>query len=217
MSSLSDGMIIRGKNIKNRIVMPPMVCFSFKGDNGGMYGKQHIDHYTKRAQGGAGLIIIQGTPVFKAASRLGVWSDEQMKPLEIIAQNCHSYQAAVMMQLACGDLNINELSTEQIHDMQKDCIAAAARAKQAAFDGVEYHFAHGYTLCKFLDPVFNQRTDNYGGTLENRIRIFTEILPEIRSNVGNTFIVSVRMGGNLPDASGAIETAKALEAAGVDL
>ncbi len=217
MSLLSDGIIIRGKKIKNRIVMPPMVCFSFRGDNGGTYGKQHIEHYTQRAKGGAGLIIIQATAVFGAAKELGVWSGEQMKPLEIIAENCHNYDAAVMIQLHCGDQNINALSADQIRDMQADCIAAAVRGKQAGFDGVEYHFAHGYTLCKFLDPVFNQRSDNYGGTLENRLRIFTEILPQIRQSVGVDFIISVRMGGNIPDTTGAIDVAKAFEAAGVDL
>lgn len=217
MRKLSDEIIIRGKKIKNRIVMAPMVCFSFKGDNGGMYGEQYVDHYTKRAKGGTGLIIIQATSVVDAAKQLGVWSDEQMKPLEKIAQNCHSYGSTVMMQLACGDVNINELSADQIHTMQKDCIAAAAKAKHAGFDGSEYHFAHGFTLCRFLDPTFNKRTDNYGGTLENRLRFLTEIMPQIREAVGESFIVSVRMGGNIPDLAGAIEVAKAFEKAGIDL
>jgi 2,4-dienoyl-CoA reductase-like NADH-dependent reductase (Old Yellow Enzyme family) len=217
MSHLSDEMVIRGKHIKNRIVMPPMVCFTFKGDNGGTYGIQHVEHYTQRAKGGAGLIIIQATPVLDASKKLGVWSDEQMKPLVVIAGNCHNYNAVVMMQLHCGDVNINELSIDQIHEMQTDCIAAAARVKQAGFDGVEYHFAHGFTLCKFLDPTYNQRSDQYGGALENRLRIFTEILPKIRQTVDKDFIVSVRMGGNIPDTAGAIEVARAFETAGVDL
>jgi NADPH2 dehydrogenase len=217
MSKLSDEIIIRGKKIKNRIVMPPMMCFTFTGDNGGMYGEQYVDHYTKRAKGGTGLIIIQATPVAGAAKQLGVWSVEQMKPLETIAQNCRNYGSTVMIQLSCGDVDINELSQEQIHTMQGDCIAAAARAKQAGFDGIEYHFAHGYTLCRFLDPTFNTRTDNYGGSLENRIRFLTEIIPQIRKAVGDESIVSVRMGGNIPDVAGAIDVAKAFEEAGIDL
>lgn len=214
---LSDEIMIRGKKIKNRIVMPPMVCFTFKGDNGGRYGEQHVEHYTKRAKGGTGLIIMQATSVLGAEEQLGVWSDEQMKPLETIASNSHSDGSIVMMQLYCEDVNINEVSVEQIHAMQVDCIAAAARAKQAGFDGVEYHFAHGYTLCRFLDPISNTRNDSYGGTLENRIRILSEIIPNIREAVGEDFILSVRMGGNIPDGAGAIEVAKALEVAGIDL
>ena len=217
MSKLADEIIIRGKKIKNRIVMPPMFCFTFTGDNGGMYGEQYVEHYTKRAKGGTGLIIVQATSVVGAAKQIGVWSDEQMKPLEKIAQNCHSYGSTVMMQLSCGDIDINELSIEQIHTMQEDCIAAAARAKQAGFDGSEYHFAHGYTLCRFLDSTFNKRTDNYGGALENRIRFLTEIMPQVREAVGEQFIVSVRMGGNIPDVAGAIDVAKAFEEAGIDL
>ncbi|HBF38118.1 MAG TPA: NADH-dependent flavin oxidoreductase, partial [Firmicutes bacterium] len=178
---------------------------------------QYVEHYTKRAQGGAGLMIVQATPAVDAAKKLGVWSDEQMKPLAMIAQNCHHYHATVMMQLAYGDVDINELSSEQIHNMQADCVAAAVRDKQAGFDGVEYHFAHGFTLCKFLDPTSNQRSDSYGGSLANRVRFFTEILPQVRQAAGEDFIVSVRMGGNIPDTAGAIEVAKALEAAGVDL
>lgn len=217
MSKLSDELVIRGKRIKNRIVMPPLVCFSFKGDKGGMYGEQFVEHYTARAQGGTGLIIVQSTPVLGAAGQLNVWSHEQMKPLEKIAHNCHSYGAAVMIQLSCGDVNINELSAAQIHLIQDDCKAAAVRAQQAGFDGVEYHFAHGFTLCKFLDPRFNQRTDHYGGTLENRVRIITEILPQIREATGDHFIISVRMGGNIPDVPGATAVAKVLEQAGIDL
>lgn len=197
--------------------MPPMVCFSFKGDNGGRYGEQHVSHYTQRAKGGTGLIIIQATSVLGAGKQLGVWSDEQIAPLKAIAQNCRSYGSTVMMQLYCEDENINEVSAEQINSMQVDCIAAAAMAKQAGFDGVEYHFAHGYTLCRFLDPISNQRNDRYGGSLENRVRIITEIIPEIRKVAGEDFIISARMGGNIPDVPGAIEVAKALEEAGIDL
>jgi 2,4-dienoyl-CoA reductase-like NADH-dependent reductase (Old Yellow Enzyme family) len=167
--------------------------------------------------GGTGLIIVQATSVVGAAKQSGVWSDEQLKPLEKIAQNCHSDGSTVMMQLSCGDIDINELSIEQIHIMQQDCIAASARARKAGFDGSEYHFAHGYTLCRFLDPTFNKRTDNYGGTLENRIRFLTEIVPQVREAVGEDFIVSVRMGGNIPDVIGAIDVAKAFEEAGIDL
>ncbi len=217
MPKLSDPMIIIGKKIKNRIVMPPMVCFSFQGDHGGMYGEQYVDHYTRRARGGAGLIIMQSTPVVGAAEHLGVWSDGQRKPLQAIAGNCHSYGAVVMIQLSCGNVDINELAEEQIHKMQADCVAATASAKQAGFDGVEYHFAHGFTLCKFLDPDFNKRTDGYGGALQNRVRIITEILPQIHELAGEDFIVAVRMGGNIPDVAGAVEVARTLEKAGVDL
>lgn len=217
MPQLSAQITIRGKIIKNRIVMPPMVCFSFQGDQGGVYGKQHIEHYTQRAKGGTGLIIVQATRVLGAVQQVGVWSREQRGPLEAIALNCHAYGSVAMMQLSCGDLDINKLSAEQIRTIQEDCIAAAAIARQAGFDGAEYHFAHGFALCKFLDPDYNKRTDEYGGPLQNRIRIIAEIIPQIRKAVGEDFILGIRMGGNIPDVSGAIEVAQAWEEAGIDL
>jgi 2,4-dienoyl-CoA reductase-like NADH-dependent reductase (Old Yellow Enzyme family) len=217
MSKLSDGLIIRGKNIKNRIVMPPMMCFSFKGDNGGMYGKQYVDHYTARAKGGTGLIIIQSTDVMGATKQAGVWSDGQMKPLQSIAENCHHYDSTVMIQLAFGSMDINDLSVTQLHDLQDDSVAAAKRSKDAGFDGVEFHFAHGFTLCKFLDPTHNKRTDNYGGTVENRVRFITEIIHQLREVTSENFIISARMGSNIPDVEGAIAVAKVLEKNGIDL
>ena len=68
MAKLQEPLTIRGNTIKNRIVMEPMVTFSFHGDNGSFFGNQHVEHYTARAKGGAGLIFIQATAVFGAAS-----------------------------------------------------------------------------------------------------------------------------------------------------
>lgn len=217
MSGLADSLSIKGNMIKNRIVMPPMMTFSFKGDHGGVYGRQHVDHYTARAKGGAGLIIIQATNVVGAEKQEGVWSDEQLKPLQEIAENCHRYGAHVMIQLAFGDVDIHGLSPEQIHRLQRDSIAAANKVNSIGFDGVEFHFAHGYTLCRFLDPTCNQRTDQYGGSVENRVRFIVEILPQLRRETGENFMIGVRMGGNIPDVANAAAVAKALEKAGIDL
>lgn len=217
MSKLSDSFVIRGKHIKNRIVMPPMVCFSFTGDNGGVYGQQHVEHYTARSKGGAGLLIVQATVVDGAASNAGAWTREQLMILRSIAENCHSYGAAVMVQLALTDVDSNSLSTKQLQNLQADMVAAVQKAYEAGFDGVEMHFAHGYTLNKLLDPVYNKRTDEYGGSLKNRTRFLTGIVPLLRGKTGENFIISVRMGGNVPDLAGAIETAKVWEKCGIDL
>lgn len=217
MAKITDELVIRGNHIKNRIVMPPMVTFSFHGDNGSYYGKQHIEHYTRRAKGGAGLIIVQATSVFGAVDSTGMWSAGDIAALKQIASNCHDYGATIMMQLHCGNLNINELSAEEIHSMQKNMKQAAIRACEMGFNGVEYHFAHGFTLCKFLDASYNRRTDKYGGDALYRARVLTQILPEIRNNTHRNFIVSVRMGEYLPESKDGIEAAKAFEKAGTDL
>ena len=189
MANLTDELLVRGNRIKNRIVMAPMVTFSFSGDNGSYYGKQHIEHYTLRAKGGAGLIIVQATRVVGAADSKNMWSPDNVATLKQIADNCHGNGATIMMQLSCGDTDINELTTDEVRTMQADMKQAALSACQMGCDGVEYHFAHGFTLCKFLDASYNKRTDQYGGGTENRTRILTELLPEIRNGTHDKFIL----------------------------
>lgn len=86
MARITDGFVVRGNYIKNRIVMAPMVTFSFQGDNGSYYGKQHIEHYTQRAKGGAGLIIVQATQVAGAINSTNLWSPDNVAALKQIAE-----------------------------------------------------------------------------------------------------------------------------------
>ncbi|MDQ1275933.1 MAG: hypothetical protein QG610_1508, partial [Euryarchaeota archaeon] len=104
MARITDELVIRGNHIKNRIVMAPMVTFSFHGDNRSYYGKQHVEHYTKRAKGGAGLIIMQATSVFGAVDSTGMWSADDITALKQIVSNCHEYGTTIMMQLHCGNM-----------------------------------------------------------------------------------------------------------------
>lgn len=217
MAKITDELVVRGNRVKNRIVMAPMVTFSFHGDNGSYYGKQHIEHYTERAIGGAGLIIVQATRVFGAVNSTNMWSPDNITALKQIVSNCHAYGAIIMLQLSCGDMDINQLSTAEIYSMQIDMKQAAISACEIGFDGVEYHFAHGLTLCKFLDASYNRRIDQYGGDVTNRTRVLIELLPEIRNNTREKFIIGLRMGEYLPRSQDGIEVAKAFEKAGVDL
>lgn len=214
---LQDPLVIRGNTIRNRIVMEPMMTFSFHGDNGFFYGTQHLEHYTARAEGGAGLIILQDTAVFGAADTTEKWSAGNTKVLRQIAESCHEHGAAVMMQLACGNVEINDLTLSDIHAMQRDMVQAAVTACRLGFNGAEFHFAHGFTLCKFLDAAYNRRTDAYGGDAERRAAILTEILPEIREKTGEYFILGVRMGEYQPESSDGAAAAKVFERAGIDL
>lgn len=217
MAKITDELVVRGNRVKNRIVMAPMVTFSFHGDNGSYYGQQHIAHYTERAIGGAGLIIVQATRVVGAVTSTNMWSPDNITALKQIVSNCHAYGAIIMLQLSCGDMDINQLATAEIHAMQLDMKQAAIAACEMGFDGVEYHFAHGFALCKFLDAAYNRRTDQYGGDVANRTRVLTELLPAIRNNTQEKFIVSLRMGEYLPESQDGIEAAQAFAAAGIDL
>jgi len=217
MAKLQDSIIIRGNTIKNRIVMEPLYTFSFHGDNGSFYGRQHLEHYKRCAKGGVGLLIVQGTYVLGAVDATELWSEQNTKVLKQIADNCHEYGVTALMQLSGGNQDINELSISDIQKLQLNMTAAAVTACKLGFDGVDFHFAHGFSFCKFLDASYNHRADQYGGDIANRARLLTEIIPEIRKNTHEKFMLSVRMGEGQPDNSDGIAAAKTLEVAGIDI
>ena len=220
MPDISDSLVIRGHRIKNRIAMLPMVTFSLFGDDGNYFGRQHIAHYTERAKSEAGLIIVQSTNVMGASTSTGMWTSGSMEALAKIAANASSYGATVMIQLSCNnraDIDINALSTEDIRAMQQEMRHAVIKAHGLGFHGVEFHCAHGFTLCRFLDAARNRRTDKFGGSAANRARIITGILPEIRSKTDDSFIVSVRMGEYTPTREDGLELAKIFEDSGIDM
>lgn len=114
-----------------------------------------------------------------------------------------------------------ELSTEDIKTLVQKFITAAVYCQRAGCDGVELHGAHGYLISQFLTPVINKRTDEYGGSLENRMRFPIEIIKGIRKNCGNDFVLGIRMPVHKWDADGltdeeSVAMAQAFVAAGCD-
>ena len=231
---------IKGKTIRNRAVMPPMVRFGTAG-NDGFVTEKHVEHYRERAKGGTGLIIVEATCVQKEGrlsdDQLGIWSDEHIPGLSKIVQACQEHGAVVMLQIHHGGLKSpssvidlpvgpskdekvpsRELTVEEIEQIKQDFLQAALRAKEAGFDGIELHGAHGYLLNQFVSPITNRRTDEYGGDLKNRMKLSLDIIETIKQELGNAkFIIGYRMGGNEPTLKDGIKIAKLLEDAGVDL
>ena len=231
---------IKGKNIRNRVVMPPMVYFGRAG-NDGLVTQQHIDHYMARAKGGTGLIIVEAACVHPEGrlsnDQLGIWSDEHIPGLKAIVDACHQYGAVVMIQIhhagiksptsvtdrpvAPSPVEGNtacELTVEEIEEIRHCFVQAALRARKAGFDGIELHGAHGYLLSQFSSSLTNQRTDEYGGDLVKRMKLALDIIHDIRRELGHkNFIIGYRMGGNDPTLDDGIKIAKLLEEAGVDL
>jgi 2,4-dienoyl-CoA reductase-like NADH-dependent reductase (Old Yellow Enzyme family)/thioredoxin reductase len=114
-----------------------------------------------------------------------------------------------------------EMTIEEIYDMIEKFGEAAWRVKQAGFDAVELHAAHGYLIASFMSPYTNRRNDRFGGSYENRMRFILEILSRIRAKCGPNFPILVRYSGveYVPGGNGvndAVQIAKTLEAAGVD-
>lgn len=234
---------IGSKTIKNRITFAPTVKFDFTDDTG-LVTQKHIDHYTERAAGGTGLICVEATAVLPGGrfgkNHMGLWSDEQTEGHKAIVEGCHRYGATVIIQLnhtgyvsnpECGEpvgpseiemenrngtFQTKALTVDEIHEVQKAYVDAAVRAKEAGYDGIQLHGCHGYLINQFMSPVYNQRTDLYGGNAKNRARFGCEIIRAIREKCGDDFLVSVRVAGLEPTVEDAIAVAEEYVGAGCD-
>ena len=233
---------------RNRIVMH--ACETRLSNPDGSSSREMADYYGERAKGGAAAIIVENTFVDNKESRSslvssGMYNDHMIASHYYVSQAIKEGGADAILQISHGGRQANAgatglqcvgpsaipckfvqrqpraLSKEEIIEIE-DCFAAAAvRAKMAGFDGVEIHGAHGYLICSFLSPYTNHRTDEYGGTLENRMRFTLECIEAIKKNVPDTMPVLVkftphqRVEGFRTIDEG-IEMAKILEKARVD-
>lgn len=208
---------------KNRIVMAPMETrlSTPEGDT----TKEMCDYYAERAKGGAAAIIVENTFVDKIASRSslvssGLYSDHLIAGKYKLAEAIKDNGAVAILQISHGGIQANaaavpgvqcvgpsavgskfvgriprELSIKEIVAIEDAFAQAARRAKMAGFDGVEIHGAHGYLICSFLSPYTNKRTDEYGGSFENRARFPLNIIRKVREQVGPDFLVGYRISG----------------------
>lgn len=231
---------IKKVELKNRVVLPPMVCFTF-ADANGFVSEKNINHYKAIAKGGAGLIIVEATCINKngrlSPEQLGIWSDDYIEGLSKIVQACHKHGAKVFIQLHHAGLRVSkainedtitssdyddgkisarEMTKEEIQTIKEDFINGAVRAEKAGFDGIEFHGAHSYLFTQFFSEKVNKRTDEYGGSLENRLRFVKEVLEGVKQKVNEDFVVGIRMGSNENDLETSIEMAKRFEAMGMD-
>lgn len=240
MSKLFTPYKIRDLEIKNRIVLPPMVAFTFSDENN-FVSEKNINHYESIAKGGAGLIIVEATCVSEdgrlSEDQLGIWSDDFIPGLSKIAEVCHKHGAKVLIQLHHaglrtskkikedtitssdynnGKVSARALTKEEIYKIENDFINAAVRAEKAGFDGIELHGAHSYLMTQFFSTKVNQRRDKYGGSLDNRLRFAIEIFNGIKAKVKDNFVIGIRMGSNENDLQTSIEIAKRFELLGMD-
>lgn len=161
----------------------------------------------RRARAGLGLIIAGAAAVTpsKSAGVLRINADEFVPGLRKFTEIIHSetktkvfLQILHYMKVARSGYRqkVEDLTLDEIREIKAQHVAGAVRAKEAGFDGVELHYAHGYTLASFLSRLSNKRTDAYGRTLEGRMRLAIEILDEVRAAVGKDFVVGARMNGD---------------------
>ena len=221
--------------------MAPTVKFAAGED--GIVTDEFIKHYEERAAHQVGLIVVEATCVAKEArlfpGQLGLWCDEQIEGHQKIAAAVHKYDALVIPQIhygglgthpACGPLTSPtktmwnngkceveavELSHDDIKRIVKQFIDAAIRAKKAGYDGVQLHACHAYLINDFASNV-NKRTDEYGGSVENKARFGCEIIEGIRNACGDDFIISARISGADPTVSESKQVAELYVKSGCD-
>ncbi len=172
------------------------------------------------AKGGVGLIITSHAYVLPegqaAPWQLGIYKDELIEGFRQMTAAVHASGAKIALQIAHGgrfalapligrpplvvsDFEglskspCQEVTADDIREIVGACAEAARRAKEAGFDGVQIHSAHGYLLSQFLSPAFNRRKDEYGGSIENRSRIHLEIYQAIRKAVGEEFPILIKL------------------------
>ena len=246
MSKLFESAAINRMRVPNRFVRS--ATWEGLATTEGAVTDKLVEAMAALARGGVGLIVSghayvrpegQAGPFQLAAHR-----DDFLPGLRRMADAVHAHGAKIALQMAHAGcfaaealtglrpLSVSEsvpfddaprqaMSVEDIGGLAAAFAAAAGRAKEAGFDAVQIHSAHGYLLSQFLSPLYNRRTDAYGGPVENRVRAHREVLAAVRRAVGPDFPVLVKINcedfveGGLTVAD-ALEAALALESDGLD-
>lgn len=218
---LSSPFLLKGHQIKNRIVVPPMADFGAT-DTDGLVNSRHLKRYTEFAAGGAGLIITEACTVCQVheeRNTIGVFDDSCITGMAQLAKVIKQNNTVALVQLLNAGINylpyrsVEEIPSDVFYKYKQEFSDAAIRCKKAGFDGVELHAAHGFYLNQVIET--SERTDEYGGTFNCRVRLLSELIQEIRQQCGTDFIIAVRFGNHSIDEL--IATGKIIEAAGGDI
>ncbi len=218
-----EPLTIRRMTLKNRIMMTPMG--TNYGDQNGEMTFVHIDYYEQRAKGGTGLLMVENASVFSpqgsnGTTQLRIDHDNFIPRLYYFTERMHKHGACVGIQInhagasavsartgeqpvsasdipskAGGEIP-RPLEKEEIYNIVKKYGEAAKRAQTAGFDCVEIHAGHSYLLSQFLSPTTNKRTDEFGGSPENRARFTKLVVEEVRKQVGPFFPIFVRISAD---------------------
>ncbi len=217
--SLFEPIKIGKMELKNRLVVPAMSTLTATPD--GACTEQFIAYHERKAQGGWGLVITEYYGVAPHVgffpSMLGNWNDELVENHKQLTERVHKAGGKIAAQIShsgretfigVSDENLvapspysdvsgtqrpRELTVDEIHKIVGQYGDTAYNLKRAGFDAVEIYAAHGYLISEFLSKYANKRTDEYGGTLENRMRFLLEIIKDVREKVGPDFPILVRI------------------------
>ncbi len=204
-----------GATLKNRFMLAPLT--NSQSDENGQLSDNEFHWLTMRAKGQFGLVMTCASHVQEIGKgfpgQLGIFSDDLIAGHTRLAKAIKSEGSLAVIQLHHAGMrspkevigqkavcpsdskkhNARGLTLEEVQQLKEDFVNAAIRAKHYGYDGVEVHGAHGYILTQFLSSKINKRTDDYGGSLENRSRLLFEIINDIREQCGKDFLLGVRL------------------------
>jgi len=221
LQKLFEPITVNRMTVRNRIVVPPMET-GFGSDRYEVTD-QLIAYHRRRSDGGVGLIIVEYTSVDPTGrcipNQLGAYDDRFIPGFKRLTEAVHEGGAKIALQIHHGGSKARaaytggeivapsaipepsrgvvprELTIAEIEGLVEAFGQAARRAREAGFDAVEIHGAHGYLVNEFLSPWFNRRTDAYGGTFEKRLRFPLEVTRHVREAIGPDFPVGFRING----------------------
>ena len=222
MPNILTPLKIKNIELKNRIVLPPLVRFSLIG-NDGYVTEELIEWYERIAADRVGMIIVEATCVAEDGklreNQLGIWDDSFVDGLKKLSAIGKKYNVPMLIQIHHAGFKekIKDVSEEVLDNILDKFVKAFERAKRAGFDGIEIHGAHTYLLCQLNSKMWNTRDDKYGGDFERRMYFNKALIERTRYLFDDNFILGYRMGGNEPTLQDGIEIAKYLEKLGVDI
>ncbi len=240
MPNLNTPLSFAGLNLRNRIVMPPM--WSGQAMPDGTITDRIIEYHRVRAAAGCGLVIVEHSFVHPygrhSATQIGIQDNAKIEGFRRLAAAVRAEGAVIAVQITHAGSKASSaligrkplgpsavrvpqqtngeipdaLTVDQIGEVVSAFGQAAVRARDAGFQAVEVHAAHGFLLSEFLSPLTNLRADQYGGSEENRSRIHLEVIGEIRRRLGAEFPIFVRLGVD-DDIAGGVDVAAAVRVA----
>ena len=234
MRIIDTPLKIKNMELKNRLVMPPMA--TAKAGKDGKISNDVCTYYDEKTKRGwIGLVICEHSFVMQegkaGAGQVSISKDEDLEGLRRLVDTIHANGTCVFAQIAHAGQRAKKditgmepagpdtMDNQHIQEVIESFADAAKRAREAGFDGVEIHSAHGYLLNQFYSPLANHRTDEYG---TDKLKIHKEVIKAVRKAVGNDFPVALRLGACDYAEGGntileAVAAAKELEALGIDL
>ena len=216
MLKIFSSVRIGNKEIKNRIVIPPLVVFGLSGGDG--VQEAHIRHYRRMANGGAGYLIVESVttwPEHEKRPMISAYDAKFLDGLKKLAEACKENDTTAAAQITNTGLEVmpymslKDMPADVLRKTLDNFVVSAANCKKAGFDGVELHGAHGFYLNQILE--LNNREDEYG----DGNKILEDLIRNIRNECGSDFIIDVRLGNHDMDAL--IASAKTAEKAGADV